>query len=133
VGTTVKSNRQNGDGFYRNRDPRELPLYSVPEAAHYLLIPPATLRSWVKGRYYPVRGGKRFFRPVIELPQKDSHLLSFVNLVEAHVLDAIRRQHEIALPKVRRGVDYLRKEFGSRHPLADQKWRPTRIICLFRS
>jgi uncharacterized protein (DUF433 family) len=121
VGTTVKSNRQNGDGFYRNRDPRELPLYSVPEAAHYLLIPPATLRSWVKGRYYPVRGGRRFFRPVIELPQKDSHLLSFVNLVEAHVLDAIRRQHEIALPKVRRGVDYLRKEFESRHPLADQK------------
>jgi uncharacterized protein (DUF433 family) len=117
----MKSNRRRDNGFYRNRDPRDLPVYSIPEAAHYLRISPATLRSWVVGRYYPVRGGRRFFKPVIELPDKSARQLSFVNLVEAHVLDAIRRKHDIALPKVRRGMDYLQREFGSKHPLADQK------------
>jgi uncharacterized protein (DUF433 family) len=123
LGAILKSNQHRNRGFYRNRDPRDLPIYSIPEAAHYLRIPVATLRSWVVGRYYPVRGGRRFFKPVIELPEKTNHQLSFVNLVEAHVLDAIRRQHDIALPKVRRGMEYLRRQFGSRHPLADQKMK----------
>ncbi len=48
--------------------------------------------------------------------------LSFVNLVEAHVLDAIRRKHQIPLPKVRAALDYVRRHFGSRHPLAEQKF-----------
>ena len=68
-----------------------------------------------------MQGGRKFFPPVIDLPEKNSHQLSFVNLVEAHVLDAIRRQHKIALPKVRRGIEYLQRKFGSKHPLVDQK------------
>ncbi len=101
--------------------PREQPTYTIAEAAHYLRIPPATLRSWVCGRAYPVKRGKGFFKPVITLPTAENHLLSFVNLVEAHVLDAIRRQHEIPLPKVRTAISFLQRAFGSKHPLADQK------------
>jgi uncharacterized protein (DUF433 family) len=50
-------------------------------------------------------------------------LLSFVNLVEAHVLDvldALRREHEIPLQKVRKAILYLSQQLDSRHPLADQ-------------
>ena len=103
-----------------DQDPRELPTYGITEAAHYLRIPSATLRSWVVGRYYPTEHGRRFFRPIIALPEKGRHLLSFMNLVEAHVLDAIRREHEVPLPKVRVALDYLKREFPSKHPLADQ-------------
>ncbi len=46
-----------------------------------------------------------------------------MNLVEAHVLDAIRREHEIPLQKVRRALNYVRREFPSRHPLADQRFQ----------
>ncbi len=106
--------------LYKRLDPREISAYTIPEAAHYLRIPVATLRSWVVGRYYPVKAGKRFFSPVIEVPDRDLRLLSFVNLVEAHVLDAIRSRYDVSLPKVRMGVDYLRRKFHSRHPLADQ-------------
>ncbi len=100
---------------------RELPAYSIAEAAHYLRMPTATLRSWVLGRYYPIDNGRRFFRPVIELPDRKRPQLSFVNLVEAHVLDAIRRDHEVALKHVRTALSFLaRQSPQSKHPLAEQ-------------
>jgi uncharacterized protein (DUF433 family) len=102
-------------------DIRELPSYSIPEVAHYLRVPLTTLRSWVRGRHYPTSRGTRFFKPVIELPGPDYHLLSFVNLVEVHILDAVRRDHRIPLHKVRRAIDYLKESFSSAHPLADHK------------
>jgi uncharacterized protein (DUF433 family) len=49
-------------------------------------------------------------------------MLSFFNLVEAHVLDAIRREHGIPLPKVRVALDYLARSFPSEHPLATQEF-----------
>ena len=55
-----------------------------------------------------------------------------LNLVEVHVLDAIRRQHRVDMPKVRRSIEFLKKEFGSPHPLADHKFE-TDGIDLFIS
>ena len=49
-------------------------------------------------------------------------LLSFLNIVEAHVLDALRREHRIAMYKVREALTYLEQQFPSTHPLADQKF-----------
>src|SRR6266511_4228935 len=101
---------------------RELPAYSIVEAAHYLRMPTATLRSWVMGRFYPIDQGRRFFPPVIALPDhRRPPWLSFVNLVEAHVLDAIRRDHEVALKHVRTALTYLAEQQPqSQHPLAEQ-------------
>lgn len=103
-------------------DPREVPAYGLAEAARYLNIPHATLRSWVAGRAYPVADGEKFFPPIIEIADRKHRLLSFINLVEAHVLDAIRRrEHRIQLPKIRQAISYLRQKFNSRHPLVDQQ------------
>jgi uncharacterized protein (DUF433 family) len=44
-------------------------------------------------------------------------------MVEAHVLSAIRYQHGVALPAVRRAVAYLTHEFGSEHPLAEEQFQ----------
>jgi uncharacterized protein (DUF433 family) len=109
--------------LYSDRDPREIPAYGVQEAAHYLSIPLATLRSWVLGRYYQTVKGRTRFKPVISIPHsKRSPQLTFINLVEAHVLDAIRRRHNVPLPKVRKALDYLQTQFQSKHPLADQEF-----------
>ena len=43
-----------------------------------------------------------------------------MNLVEIHVLDAIRRQHSVSLKKVRTALNYLQQRFPSKHPLAEQ-------------
>lgn len=108
--------------FYGNKDPRYLPAYSAPEASHYLLVPRATLRSWVLGRPYPSKTGSRFFKPVVAVPNPQRRLLSFINLVEVHVLDALRRDHHVPLDKIRVALEYLRDQFGSAHPLAEERF-----------
>lgn len=106
----------------KKEDRRLIPSYSFREASHYLRIPLATLRSWVCGRKYPTEQGKQFFSPIISVPDKKRNLLSFMNLVEVHVLTAIRREHDIPLYKVRTALNYLKKKFPSEHPLADQNF-----------
>ena len=106
--------------IYAGRDVLEIPAYSLPEAAHYLRLPVATLRSWVIGRSYPTERGKKWARALISMADRDGRLLSFVNLVELHVLDAIRREHGVHLSRVRQALDYLQRRFPSKHPLADQ-------------
>jgi uncharacterized protein (DUF433 family) len=108
------------------RDVRELPTYGISEAAHYLLVPRATLRSWVVGMSY--RRG--FFKPVIAPAATSPVALSFINLIEAHVLAAIRRKHRIDMADVRRTVTFLKRELGSKHPLADHKFE-TNGVDLF--
>lgn len=103
-------------------DLREIPAYTITEAARHLNMPLPTLRSWVKGRYYPVGNGeeRRFFEPAIILPESNRSQLSFINLIEAHVLDGMRRQHSVPFYNVRRGLEFLKQHFpSSAHPLAD--------------
>lgn len=98
-----------------------MPAYGIPEAAVYLQIPPTTLSSWIVGRKYPVRGGSRRFKPLIRPAGGDGvRLLSFFNLVEAHVLDAIRHVYRIDLRAVRNAIDFLEKRYDAKHPLADR-------------
>jgi uncharacterized protein (DUF433 family) len=104
-------------------DVRLSPAYSVAEAAHYLHMPEETLRSWVAGRLYPVGGQRKRSRPVIHLDDPKRQYLSFVNLVEAHVLVAILRRYGVKLPKVRNALDYLRRQFRIERPLVDQTFQ----------
>jgi len=72
------------------------------------------------------------FKPIIDLPDRHVSLLSFINLVEAHVLDAIRRHHEISLQKVRKAAGYLADHLGSRHPLVDQRFETDGVDLFIR-
>ena len=104
--------------MYSERRVLEVPLYSVFEASRYLQIPENTLRAWVAGRAYPLRSGaSRRSEPVIELADPKNSRLSFNNLAEAHILDALRRQYHVELPQIRRALSYLREQFRTRHPL----------------
>ncbi len=108
---------------YSQRDLREVPAYGLAEAAEYLRLPLSTLRAWLLGQPYRDAGGSpKFFRPVVEIADRKERRLSFINLVEAFVLAGIRREHEIPLPKVRRAVDYLRRTFKTRRPLAEEQF-----------
>lgn len=98
-------------------DARFAPAYGVSEAARYLNIPPSTLRSWISGVQY--RSDRSNFEPVISVPPAEIVQLSFVNLVEAHVLVALRRVHKVRLQDIRVALDTLEKQFPEQsHPLA---------------
>lgn len=98
---------------------RDLPAYGLDEAAHYLALPAATLRSWVRGRHYPTTAGKKWFRPPIALPDATLPQLSFNNLVEAHVLSALRREQRVPLPAIRKALDSLSARTATPRPLID--------------
>ncbi|MFN2492254.1 MAG: DUF433 domain-containing protein [Pyrinomonadaceae bacterium] len=106
-------------GIYRGRDPRTIPTYGIWESAHLLKIPPDTLRSWIRGRDYPTKHGTKRFQPLITLPDEELPLLSFINLMEAHVLDAIRYKDRIPLDNVRYAVQHLWDKYDSEHPLIE--------------
>ncbi len=99
-------------------DPGERPLYTLREAARYLDVPEATLRTWVRGRDYPVQGGSKreWSPPLIQTPE-GGPLLSFYNLVEANVLAALRREHRISMQRVRQAVETAKNLLGAERPL----------------
>ena len=88
-------------------------MYGLSEAARYVHLPAATLRSWVEGRTYRLAdGGQGHSAPLIERPDAGDAKLSFNNVVEAHVLRALRVEHHVPMGHVRRALDYAEKEFG---------------------
>lgn len=109
--------------FYGGLDPRGIPNYAISEAARYLRIPAGTIRSWVAGRRYKTTKGIQQFSPLIATPEQKPRLLSFTNLIEVHILRAIRKEHQIQLDKVRTALDYLESQLQVPHPLARQQFR----------
>jgi uncharacterized protein (DUF433 family) len=102
---------------------RRTPAYPFVEAAHYLNLPVSTLRAWCLGQGYAYKGRRRRFQRIIQLDGKPGDGLSFLNLVEAHVLAAIRRVHGVPLPKVRSALAFVSDRLGIDRPLADAQFQ----------
>jgi uncharacterized protein (DUF433 family) len=102
-------------------NPIEVGVYGIAEAGGYLLLPPRTVRDWAFGRDYPIGGGRARSVALIEPADPANRRLSFLNLVELHVIASLRRVHRVKAQPVRRAIGYLKKEFGSRHPLLDRQ------------
>jgi len=99
--------------IYHGRSPVEVPAYTIPEAAQWLAVAPSTVRAWLLGQ-----GG---FRAVVEIADRDSKTLSFRNLVELHVLAAIRRKHKVSLQRVRKAVEFMERSLAVPHPLSSAR------------
>ena len=93
----------------KNINLRDQPAYSLSEAARYLKLPAATLRSWVVGRAYPKGESVATFRPLLKPARKQPPLLSFYNLIEAHVLRSLRTEHGVAIRELRRAITYAER------------------------
>jgi len=111
---------------------RRTPAYTYVEAAHYLNLPVSTLSSWFKGQTYNLNDEVRRFQPVITLDGRPGEGLSFLNLVEAHVLAALRREHRIPLQKVRRALDYVERQLGVERPLINARFETDGVNLLVR-
>ena len=81
----------------------------MAEAARYLKVASATLRSWVVGRPYPKGDGVAHFQPLIRPASHPPAILSFWNLIEAHVLRSLRTDHGVSIRALREAVAYAEK------------------------
>lgn len=95
-----------------NPDLYEHSAYGVPEAAAYLKIPYTTLRYWLIGA--------SGIPPVVLPTDTDPVRLSFMNLLECHVLAGMRKLYDLKLPRVRSALTRVTHETGKRHPLVTQ-------------
>jgi uncharacterized protein (DUF433 family) len=97
--------------LYGGRDPRELPVYGPREAAACLNIPETTLLRWTAGHLG--------VGPVLTV-DSGQRRLSFFNLLEAFVIDELRRRSRFSLQELRHIIDELRVEYPQlRYPLAE--------------
>lgn len=94
------------------------PLYPIAHAAHYVNVNPATLETWVKGRRYQIKSGQQYSPPLIQFEPNAEGLLSFTNLVEAHVLRAMRKIHFLKMHSIRESIDFVSNQLGRPRPLA---------------
>jgi uncharacterized protein (DUF433 family) len=98
----------------------EVPAYSVVEAAAYLGIPAATIENWLS----PQTG------PLILAPTPKPLTLCFKNLIECHVLRALRVERRLSMARIRAAVLTLRRQWGTRYALADRELS-TDDLCIF--
>lgn len=115
-------NKQPERDPYRGRDPRQIPAYTLFDVARYLHIPARTIQNWAYGYPYATKGGgRRRTSGLIEVESGAAHDFSFFNLVELHVLAALRRDHHLQMPNIRRAVNFVKLQLGSPRPLINEE------------
>jgi uncharacterized protein (DUF433 family) len=104
-------------------DVRDFPRYSISEAAHYVRVPASTLHSWTHGQDYRTASGHRkTFKPLIHLADQENGLLSFFNLVEAHILRFTTEERNLPMQNVRKALDFIQETFPGPHPLLSHEF-----------
>jgi len=97
----------------------ELPIYGTLEAARYVGVPYQTLRYWLKG--------SESVSPIINPAATNPLRLSFLNLLESHMLGAMRGIYGLRLPRVRRAIRTAERLFPSLHPLVECQFQTDQI------
>ena len=106
-------------------DIRDAPAYSFPEASRHLRVPRATLRYWVLGRALRKDPGHRASEPLIRIPSGSGNRISFNNLVEAHVLRALRPGRGGRMAAVRDALTCAEQALGIERLLLRDEFRTT--------
>ncbi|WP_158239683.1 DUF433 domain-containing protein [Streptomyces carminius] len=101
-----------------------VPIYTQTEAAHYLDMPPTTLRSWARGYRNTFRD-----RPAVEGAPLITHLgetgspqpsIPFIGLAEGMFLSALRRAG-VPMQQIRPALELVRDRLGVEHALASER------------
>ncbi len=95
----------------------ERELYSEPEAARLLGLPPSTLHYWLQG-------GERngvYYSPIIRREPVNRRWVTWAEFIEAGWLSEYRRGQRIPMAELRTFIEYLRDVLGVPYPLAHRR------------
>jgi len=92
-------------------------LYTEPEAARLLGLPPSTLRYWLQG------GERRgvVYAPIIRPEPVDRRTVTWAEFIETGWLSTYRRRKHVPMASLRLFIHKLREETGVPFPLAHHK------------
>jgi hypothetical protein len=96
-----------------------LGLYSMVEAVRLLKTPRRTLERWMEGYVRELRGGTRFYSPVIEW--ENGSALTFGDLVELMYVRGFR-EGGVPLDEIRKAASKYRAEWSTLYPLATKRF-----------
>jgi uncharacterized protein (DUF433 family) len=100
---------------WKNNELLAVPAYSPADAARILSVNYTTLMYWIAGRRYQ----SALIKPANNFPPE----LSFINLLECHVLKGLTTRYKMRMQNVRRGLETLKQRFNSEHPLLDRRFK----------
>ena len=107
--------------LYGESSPRDLPRYTLAQAARFINISATTLRSWVRGRNYHRKDGEiARFDPLLQV---DSERLSFSHLVQVHILRSLRREEDIRMSRLRDAMNWAKKTYHIERLLLSEQLR----------
>ena len=72
------------------------------------------------GRDYGTTGGTRRFPAIVSPASRQPPVLSFWNLIEAHVLRALRTEHGVSVKAVRKALEYAEAQLNLKRLLLSQ-------------
>lgn len=108
--------------IYGGKDPLQIPLYTYADASRYLAIPRTTVAYWARGGPTTGKNGKQtFYPPVLSVSGRTG--LSFFDLVELHILKALRKVHGVSLDNIRKALGYAETELRINHLLLHDELR----------
>ncbi len=124
IATGKEMNKLLSANYRPGVDVREQPLYTIKEGARYIGVDSQTLATWLFGRHYKTKTGKKFWDAVLVPADKELRLLSFNNLAEAHILAATRYDHKVPFEAVRSAIDSViaKEPMASLHPLLSDEF-----------
>jgi uncharacterized protein (DUF433 family) len=96
-----------------------LPVYPLAQVARIVGCNAGTFHTWIRGRNYVSGGEKRRTKPMFG--SSSSHprsALTFLDLVEAHMLHLVRKGYGIPIKNFRAAMEYLHGIGGDIHFLA---------------
>lgn len=108
--------------IYGGKNPFQMPLYTYADASRYLAIPRTTVAYWARGGSTTGKEGRQtFYPPVLSVPGRAG--LSFFDLVELHVLKALRKVHGVSLDNVRAALRTAEEQLSIDHLLLHDELR----------
>jgi uncharacterized protein (DUF433 family)/transposase-like protein len=113
----IKAKKSVARLLYGHFAPRDVPRYTIAQAARLVGLSPTTLRNWVRPQ--GVGQSVKTDHPLIET----ADLLSFSNLVEAHILRALRRDEDVRMSRLREAVKLAKRDYHIDRLLLSDKLR----------
>jgi uncharacterized protein (DUF433 family) len=100
------------EDIYNGKNPVDLPRYTYRDAGRATGVPASTIAAWFRGQVWHKGKSAGFFRPVLQRPVFADPRLSYNNLLEVHILRALRTAHEVKLEKVRESILTAEKQYN---------------------